>query len=776
MSKNRFSIAASAMVMAAVLLLGACHHEDPDVYTPQSYTYETTVFGTSDVVQVTLDKITSKIIKAESSDSWVKVTVLDETDSGNHPIISIQTGKPGTDGAKASVEAVAENGDRATVTVRHSSLSVNDEQLGANSGWNDSWWLYEKVALEGIAKAQQTPWNPSSSSNIPEEIRKQINPDDGWEMAFSYLNDSSLMGVRYFALYNKWTGQVRLYTYIVDPTGWGSDLVLNLYCGHAMSRDMYPLYNLFEYGIPTNHTYGTTLSRTGKIVSRQSQSFQTWLSPYMYSSSIIPGWYCFEFDMSGYVPAGKNWLNLDDDSPRFKVFAETFNNQSINLKGALKGDIGGTFEDPEIIEHGGASAVSGVLGMLGSGLSAVSGMATSSIAGGANYAYLMAHGGDEGLSGLLNLNPIKYWGGFACSVAGGLFSVLSSLDQEPVTYEKIPGKIDLTMDATMELDGYIKSATSNSLAPLSVSAKGIRDANGENGHMGKGVWSLAEDPVVYIDKEDFLSVQQNFNVLCKKDGYSNPDFGGYDVRIVYAFDPTSVKLNLNGDLFKDIQDVTVTANLGVLPGNAYGHTDPYRQMLTMGARPSFSFAEGKTSGSVSLSGRTTPCIWKIGLDEFADGAYETSQNCTVYAQKTADGTEWQRYYGRVIDLPEMGKKIIVDPQVFIPYSVNEEGKCTAIGFPTSPDFVVRIDVEFTALDDNGERKTFQFGKLYVPKVEMVDYDGMCEVADRLRAYSAKCENKQPINNLSSDASVPVRFPGGHMLVSKTIRLLEKLDM
>ena len=771
---NRFlsRLLAVTMLTAAATGLTACHDDDlsEEPYTPGAYRYSTVVFGTSDCQQLTLDSISSAITSATASASWLKVTPMSELDADGHPALTIESTRPSTDDAEATIDVVSEKGDHVTVTVSHRQMGDGDAYSGGNAGWLTDWWTFETVELQGFEHAQRTPWTVEGADHIPEEVRRQVTPSQGWEMAFSYLNDESLRGVRYFALYNKWSGQVRVYTYIVDPTGWGTDLMINAYFGTANHNDMYPLYNVFEYGIPTSHVPGSTLSRNAKILSAQSQTFQTWLTPFRYSQSITPGWYCFEFDMSGYVPKGKDWLKKDEDAPRIKFFAETVNNQSVNLKGTLSGSISGTFSDPEIIQHGGANATSGILSALGGGLSAISGIASNSISGCANYAVLMKNGGDEGISGYLN--PVKYWGGFACSIAGPLLSFIGSQMDDPVTYDTIPGKIDLTLDATLDLNGYIKAATGNNQRGLSISPQGIYSANGANGHVGKGVWSLAEDPVVYIDKEDILSSDSHFNLLCTNSGYSISSFADYDVRIVYAFDPTSIKLNLNTDLFRDIKDVTVTANVGVLPNYTYGHTDAYRQMLMLGNRPSFSLAPGKTSGTVNLSSNSTPMVWKVGLDDLADGDYETASNCSIITQNTADGKGWQRYHGRLIDVPELGKQIVVDPQVFLPYSLDENGKCTGIGYPTAPDFVVRVDVQFTALDDNGERKDFQYGKLYIPKIEIVDYDGISKVYSRLKDYSQKCEKQQAINTLANDSSVPVRFPGGHRLIGKTLRLLK----
>ena len=434
-----------------------------------------------------------------------------------------------------------------------------------------------------------------------------------------------------------------------------------------------------------------------------------------------------------------DWLKKDEDAVRFKFLPVTTKNTSITLNGALTGSVSGTFENEKVVQEGGANATSGIFSSLSSGLSAIGGIAASQIANQASYAVLMANGGSAGAGGVIN--PIKMWGGYACSIASGLFSFVGNQLQDQVTTKITPGKIDLTIDASIALNGYLKEFTGNNQSTLSVSAEGIYTANGESGHVGKGVWGLEKDPVVYIDKDDIISTQNNFNVGCTKDGYTNSTFAEYDARIVYAFDPTSVKINLNKDLFQGIDSVTVTTNVGVIPNLRYGNTDEYRKMLMLGdktkkyARPSFSLAEGKTSGTLELSGRSMPVVTKVGASS---------------------------------------KQIIVDPQVYIPYSTDDDGKCTGIGIPTAPDFVVRVEVGFSALDDSLIRKRFHFSKLFIPKVEVVDYDRMCKIYSDLSAYAQKCEQELPVGTLANDSNVPVRNPDGHILIGKTLRLLKRI--
>jgi hypothetical protein len=207
-------------------------------------------------------------------------------------------------------------------------------------------------------------------------------------------------------------------------------------------------------------------------------------------------------------------------------------------------------------------------------------------------------------------------------------------------------------------------------------------------------------------------------------------------------------------------------------------------MLMFGDRLKFSLNYGKTSGTFTLDGHSTPVVTKVGLDELADSINETAGNCTVVTQKTSDGTGWQRFHGRLIDIPSLGKQIIVDPQVYIPYTADKDGKCTFIGSPAAPDFVVRVDVQFSAKvdtlahdpDRKGQfvRKGFQYSKLFIPKVVGTDYKEMSKVYDRLKDYARKCENEQSVNTLQNPSGVSVRHPNGHLYIGKTLRLLKRV--
>ncbi len=774
--RNKFLLLfAPAIVLTAVPLLTSCSSDDDatdpvkPVELPHTYNYGLWIYGEQGSQHVVLDSIASPITSIDGAPSWLTATIAPDTVTGGHPMIILECkDAKGESLPDAKLTVTAENGDVANITVSHSDLTLGDAYDGSNANFIKEWWKCQTVQINGVSAPQKTPWTIEGGINIPTEVRDSYRPDQGWEMAFSYLNDASLDGTRYFALYNKYTGQLRVFTYLLNPKGEGNELSFMVKMGEYSSTDMYPLYHNYEFGIPANHDLGTSLSRSPYIYDGQNQAFMTLVTPYRQSSSLANGWHCFDLDFSGYVPQGKNWLDSKRKEAKLSIFADTETTQQITLRGSILGDIGGTFSNERIIQHGGGNCMSGLC----SALNWISGTATSSIQGCNQYAQLMSVQGDyAGNSGIGKfLNPTKYWGGFVCSICSGALGLIGDMLAEPVSYDTIPGKIDLKADLQLDASGYIKTFNSTNIRGLAVSGEAITSANGADGHVGKGIWGLADDPIVYVDKEDLLSSYDHFNIQATANGYSSSNFADYAARLVYAFDPTSVKVNINRDLYPWIYDVNVTTTIGVFPARQYGYTDPYRSFLMLPARQTFSLAEGKKSGVVRLNNNTTPRIWQVAPEDLLDTdseAYETKANSKVVAQTGGN----IRFYGRSVS--EFFKTVIVNPQVYVPYSGSK------VGYPVVPDFVVAVTVSFythPASNRPADAEPCTFSKVFIPKVQLVTRNEMKYVSDLLQDYTNNCKNKLYINELANDPTVPVYHSGGDQLVAKTLRMLKKIGL
>ena len=747
MKLKKLILVALLLTTTGMVLVTACKKD------PVAFSYELILRGANEPHAIVLDKFTTPIASISCSAEWLTATASEETVSG-YPVLVVVSSNQTNRLVEAIVKVKSENGELAEVRVRQGVHVLGDAHLGENMEFITDWENCDTVRVNGVADPVATPWVDYSQSNIPLEIRQQCKKADGWEMAFCSLNNTATPQICFFALYNKWSGILRVFHYIADPTGYGNEMVYAVWLGRDNAQNDAPYYHSLEYGIPSNHQMGTSLTRYADFIGglrgmsqTQSQSFMTWVTPYQYfdGGGLYSGWYCCDIDMTGYIPGGTQWRDVDDDI-KLTIAPVISNTQDITLRGSLVGDMGGTFENPQMITHGGGNAMSGICGILNQITEATS----SSIASGADYAIAMKYA-----TGLTEyLTPLKYYGGFATSIASCLLGITG--EQQPPTYENIPGKIDMKLDAQLDLSGTIHSYTSTDQAIFYVTLDNINSSNGNDGHMGRGVWSLADDPVVYIDKDDLISEYDHFTILDNMDGsgYTASDFENYGVRFMWFFDPTSIKVNINRDLFPDVTDVNVTTTCGIYTGREAGNTDVFRQFLTLDERPTFILHGDTTTNIVYLSANTTPALRLATRESLlitGNPEIETADNSEVVVQ---DGSNY-RFYGYNADAAN--KTVMVDPQVYLAYNGS------AIEMPKAPEFVVTVNVTF---ESNGN--TLLFSKCFVPKIQLIDRATTLQKRDELQQYHDKCQNVQPTGSVANASNIPVYSPDGDRLIKRTL--------
>lgn len=770
--KLRHTLLAVVTAIAVAWSMVSCvDHDDVDSgHTPQTYVYNLRVFGPEASNQLVLDSITSEIASINSTASWLTVT-KGTTGPTGHPSLIIES----TNGQneEAIIDVVAENGDRAIVTIKHTPFE-NRLLASTDDDFIKNWWKYEKVLIQGLGseyenEPQYTPWTPGGCVNIPEEIRDSYLPKKGWEMAFCSLNDKANQQVRFFGLYNKWTGQLRIFSYLTNTTGWGSDFLLGTKLGQSNSDNLYPYYNALQYSIPTIHkpTYSTDekypIMRDAQLVNDQPQPFYTWLAPYDIGKSLSPGWHVFELDMSGYVPDNKDWL--EKNVGMFEFIGETSSSQDVTLRGTLTGTLNGSITDQTIKTHGSCNTLAAV----SNSFEKIGNVLTGAVANQSQLTGLIKNGySTNGLTpGLTKMFKVASFAGLGMNAVGAILGIINIGLNDNLSYDTIPGKIDLTLDAQLDLKGQIKQTTSNDFYGYAVAANAIKHANGDNGHLGKGVWGLEEDPVVYIDKDVLLSKYDRCNFSNRGNHtYSQTQIPSYEMRMAYFFDPTSIKVNLNRELFPEADlNISVVTTCGVYTDRETGNTDRYRYMLKL-PRDTFSIAAGtKEGGLVQLNGNSTPRIVQAPKEDLlitSVDAYETVDNSTVIEQSGGKG---YRFYGYPMELG--GKQIMVDPQVYLPYLKKD--KTYLFNDPIAPDFVVSVSVVFES-----QGNTMHYSKTFLPRIVVVDHKTAMEKYEELKTYSNKCINKEFINTLANDPSVKVYHPDGDKFVRKSLRLLEKI--
>ena len=650
--------------------------------------------------------------------------------------------------------------------------TLNKPMLGddmTNKEFLNNWENCHTVKIAGIQDEVNCPWYGASAQNIPDMIRFDIKKGNGWEMAFCELNDPNAMRTRMFGLYNRFTGVLRVFHYIDNPTGYGSELVYLLSANESNNDDKYPLYHSMEYSVPASHQYGITLVPKAKmnVGDSKQEVFSCYIAPYAKNDTrgVTVNWHCFDIDLSCYTTSGNNWRSGLAQQGHITIFPVTSTSSSVTLTGSLLGSIKGTITDPQVIETGGGNSMSGVC----STLSTIGGLLGGSVSSSTSTFGLMNNPIAPGL--IKSAAPYLSAGSMALNITSAILGWCSK--DEPVTRDTIPGKIDLGLDATLNLSGVISGYTSNGEGGVVVTPELI-NASSSDSKISTGCWSLADDPVIYVSKEDLICSIDHINLGVKGSTYDNSEFYDYDARLVSFFDPASVKLNLNTDVYHNIHDVVISSNYGVYTDRQVGNTDAFRNFLMLDARPSFSINGGKTSGILRLNRSTVPHIHEVGINDILVNNYETAGNKTD-APSTKE--EYQEtgvcnyinlpgsninVYGRQLNL--MGKKMVMMPQVFVPFV-----KGGVISNPQIPDFVVTVTVTFIC--DEG---SMQFSKAFIPKIKLIGHNELSGWYTQLKAYNDLCERQQPVASLANNSSIKVYDKHSNFFLTRTLKMLEKV--
>ena len=633
-----------------------------------------------------------------------------------------------------------------------------------------NWENCKTVKIAGISDEIYCPWYGAAAQNIPDYVRFDTKKEGGWEMAFCELNDPNASSTRMFGLYNRYTGILRVFHYIQDATGYGSELVYLVTASESDTDDRYPLYNSMEYGIPSNHAYGSTLVPNAKLNTGEASqdAFSCYVAPYTKYNArgVTVNWHCFDIDLSGYLPQGVDWRKGIAQRGQLAIFPITKTSSDITLTGSLLGSLEGTFSNPQIIETGGGNSMSGICGSLNNINTLLNGKMTS-----VNNTFNMMH--NKNLPSYLSAAvPYLSAASMGLSITSAILGWMG--DETPVQRDTIPGKIDLGLNASMNLQGVISGYTSHAMGGLYITPE-LMEASNADGNMGKGVWGLAADPVVYISQDDLMSSSDHINLNVNGSTFSNTDFYDYDVRLVSFFDPSSVKVNLNTDIFHNIKDLVVTTNYGVYTNRKIGFSDSYRKFLKLNDRPTFNLTGSKTSGIARLESNTWPHLYEMGINDILIDDYELAGDKSG-KPSSADAEMSEKDICTYINLPGshvnvygrhltiLGKEMVMMPQVFVPFE-----KGGTIYQPVIPDFLVTVTITFKC--DEG---CMQFSKIFVPEIKLVGHYDLPGLCHQLQVYSDLCAKEQPVGTLANNASIPVYDKHSDLFLRRTIRMLRRM--
>ena len=776
---------AGTMILANTMLTSCSDDDGPSIPSTNigTFNYQRQIPAGGTMSLLILDSLESNVVSATASKDWIKVSPA--TSETGKPCVQLTVDElTGDEKREGSFLVTDEKGNTAAVVIYQYPAGMGDLSSGANADkWFTDWETYKTVKVVGVSQPVNTPWN--NPETTADEKITHVSKSQGWEMAFSYLNDPGAPNTRYFALYNRYLGLLRVFCYVPTgqvPQGEGYFEVCYGASSPSANSTYYPFYNSLGYSIPANRKT-SDLNFNVDISGMGTSTFHHLITPYTRSVSkvINVGWNVFDVNMYGYVPQGQKWSDQGEGEVFFINMVNRQNTQ-VELNGAFSGALNGTYTPPDIKTHGGGNTSDGVCGVLGVLNQIAGGIAGSGPGGYARDMMSWNKFKEEG-SGATSWNHFmmgaKTYAGYASiglTIASGLFKALGT--EIPETYDTIPGKINMTLNGTINLSGSLSQWNSNTNGALSVKKSVLKEMN-KGGHVGEGVISLAEDPVMIVAKEDMMADVEHLFLNIQSDGtYSNRDIANYGLRLIAFLDPTSIKLNLNTDLFKDLGGVTevvITPTWGVYPETTLGSTDAMRKVLNLEARPTIKLRDTQEAGVVTLN-TTSSAIrlhevlyTKLMNTEISEP--ETKDNCKLVDAKSGN----LHYYGK--EEVYGGKKIMVQPQIYIPY------KDGIVNDAVVPDIVVGVTVSFHVKNDNPTvdkpYDCFLYQMQFVPKIKLVSREELKTYLTLLKDCKKRWqpnveagEQEYPAGHLENDKSVPFYMPA--ICLQKSIDMLEEV--
>lgn len=731
------------------------------------------------------------------NDSIVTIVRDGDGDSQNPKTWTVVNGSTGiraTHGAKEYLMQTANTDQLSYLTNWEKQLRTGTNDDETNNFLED----WESVKTITLIKhgSRYTPWAGSADNDIPENIRKDVLRADGWEMAFCMLNDEFAPQVHMFALYNKYTGIMRVFQYVEDASAYGNELFFTLVTESSTEfKYRYPFYHTMAYAIPIGKKWGEELNPRAELINDGYAYL-----PFQYASSaytllaeargVTVGWHCFDLDLSAYMPEsiGRAWHETQDmEADLFHIRLSTQRKSDVTLNGRLFGTLAGEFNGTSTAKSScnnptlkwWTNTISNVSGAFNSSLTNINcicgisknGTGVFSVKGERQAGN--EHNNDnqqqgENQGGNEQPNPARV----KKSITAGTFAlvgiglniasaVMKSIDNPTKNWNDLKGNISMDLNANLDIQGEIKEWTGVPDAGINVTPSLLKASN-KNSFIGTGCFGLAEDPVVYVCEEDLLSSTERINITSKDGTMLCPTIVGDSLRLLVFLDPASIKPMLNTKLYRDIKDVELTVNYAVDANKIVGNTDSYRRFMNLGDRPVV-----KLRTKMSTDEKSKPRLHVLNpydyvqYDEFA---LLNRDSIKLVEQKGNNGF---KYYGASNAF--WSKNCMVEPQVFVPYV--KTAATTVVDHAEVPDIFVSVNLRFTCRECP---QGVEFNKAYLPKFVLLKHSELKEKYEQLQAYANKCSNEEAVGHLENKPEIPIYNYSSDVFLDKTLYTLKKI--
>ena len=524
------------------------------------------------------------------------------------------------------------------------------------------------------------PWSEAASvNNIPERIWEDIITESGWDLVMRHCGNRSTAYGNFLGFYNKYTGVLRCFYYMPDKF----ITTANNHLWEVRLHDYLSSHSIFGYGVPSTskivdkwNLQGTSgnLSHVVSSWAECNANYENCLTP-------RAGWWAFDIDLSLYRSEDIN--NIKKSQELVTLILRGSKTSSLNLTSIItnalkgKGDI--RLEESHISTEG------GVFSLRNEYVRPF--MAWQSLGGDIK---------DLKLAGTYNhaTDAMKHYAG------------IQGIDTGDRSTDGYTGNFSLDFDPNTGMD---TRSTIQSLDPFSgapTPTLKLIDFDFEGSTFGQGVWNIKNNPVVYRTDQNIGIAYDANNPMTSifggvKDGSSqtvnNPHQG-----VLYFFDPSSIEVELNPNVFPDdcIEEVVVSAACGLHNSkDVFGSTDKYRTSFGLGDR---KFSSPFETSILPWAGSAFNFLY--GFDDEVD----TSNNLGNQIHRWPLVT----YQGKSYGIAGTGDdEFLLEPQML---TLGDE-----TNYMPALEVMVYVCVKTNLTDEAGNKKTFYYSRKYLPEYKTI---------------------------------------------------------
>ena len=832
--KTRHIIGLALIFLAAV----SCQRTEPlkpDPIDDKTYEFGLSVRNLDYTQEVVLEGVgETGLVSAENLPGWISGVTLRETGFRGDPVALVEVKGDNDLEEEREAALVLKMESGATVNLALTQWPFlkekgNEIYKSVNTAFEEDWAGTKKITLvikkltnngrtEITTDEVSLPWDfdhlPASylpkggSSEDAREVNKMINNKQDWSLVFNLTGTYQAPGANYFALYNRYTGVLRVFYYFTDYVIPGEETSDHMWA-FALNGNLAEHIST-QFSIPYEETVTLALRDEAAkpvLISPTTDHY----NPLLSNGGCVPaiGWWAFDVNLSALRK--HRFFSEKLTSSAIDINLCTYSEKSVFLNSILQGNLNGHLQGSVNLAQlapmsttGWAKVVSPILStgatvalntyVLKDGFKKADPVAGRDVQvnnGGQAGGQVE---GDNAPAALQSIRPssvavgaiVSFVIGTVCSLAGKYIDTYAKKKVVDTDLGALSATMNLDLNAVMATEGTIGGPTTNIVPPASMTMDYLKQNNpdGTPTGLGDGIWNLNNHPVIYVVKDAYW-YENNFNTFNEPqveypvegtDVYSY-DLGGTKgsrpgLRLISFLDPTSVGgLSFNENLFDEgIDRLRVYLSYGVYPGSTPGYSDNFRKAAGLDYQRTWSLFDKKTKkefdSAKDLILFKRPHTDKLFKWTEMDPEIKDVAAYRLSSQKLKSdhpGLE-RRYYGASLyyskpyatDFDVDQVQYVYDPQVYVPFDDVQH----KIYDPQVPDLVVSAAIFGYGKDQKDtEPSTLTNTLRFLPKVVLISYKDVPTVYQKIQANKEKITGPQNTTTIWVDMDSQIKHIG-----------------